>query len=282
MALFEAENLSVSYEGNAAPQGGGSSCSRRERQPVKASVGSSAEGAESAASEANAATGEARDAASSRAATESRRVIRLEGVSFSLEAGDICDLTGPSGNGKSMLFRALALMMERQRGVMRLNGKPDANFAPTRWRRHVCLVPQQVALRPGTVRENLLVPWTLKVNAGTRPPSDGELTAMLEGALLDVGLDHNCAKLSGGQAARVALIRSLITRPEVLLLDEVDAALDDDAAKAVAGLIAGAAREGAACMRIRHRQPDGLASETFRLEAGRLEKVRGAASEGGE
>ncbi len=143
--------------------------------------------------------------------------VQLQHVNFTLEAGSISDLIGPSGNGKSMLFRALALMMERQGGTLLLEGRPDTSFSPCEWRRNVCLVPQQVALISGTVRDNLLLPWSFKVNAGRIPPNDAELNKILEVALLDFDLDHDAAKLSGGQAARIALIRSLITRPKVLL-----------------------------------------------------------------
>lgn len=197
---------------------------------------------------------------------------KVEEADISLDAGDICDLVGPSGSGKSMLFRAMALMMERQGGELFLDGRPDAGFSPTQWRRRVCLVPQQAALVPGSIRDNLLVPWKLKVNEDRTPPSDGELEAMLEAALLDVGLDRNASKLSGGQAARVALVRSLATRPKVLLLDEVDSALDDAASRAVGTLICRVVEEGAACIRIRHRPPDGLASKVLKLENGKVRR----------
>ena len=145
------------------------------------------------------------------------------------------DLVGPSGSGKSTLLRVCARTLARDGGELFLDGAPSSSFEPVQWRRRVCLVPQQPALVGGTVRDNLLLPWTLSVNAGSAPPADGDLERLLEAAdLHDVELGRNAAQLSGGQAARVALLRAFATRPRVLLLDEVDAALDDESARAVA------------------------------------------------
>ena len=205
--------------------------------------------------------------------------VRLEGVSFGLEAGRVYDLTGPSGAGKSMLLRACAQMMPVAGGRLLLDGTDSESFTCQEWRRRVCLVPQRASLVPGTIRDNLLVPWSLKVNRGRPVPSDSQLQQLLEAALLDVPLDRDAAKLSGGQAARVALLRVFATRPPVMLLDEVDAALDDESAQAVGALTASLAAEGAACLRIRHRPPDGFAQGVFRLEGGKLAYEEG--SEGG-
>lgn len=192
-------------------------------------------------------------------------------VSFALEAGAIYDLVGPSGAGKSTLLRACALMLARDAGEFYLDGRPSSEFKPTTWRRDVCLVPQQAALVAGTVRDNLLLPWRLKVNAGERPPADDELARLLVAAALpDVGLDRDASQLSGGQAARVALLRAFATRPRVLLLDEVDAALDDDSALAVGRLTRSLVDARATCLRIRHRASDGFASGAFALDGGEL------------
>lgn len=136
-------------------------------------------------------------------------------VSFSLEAGCLYNLTGPSGSGKSTLLNACALMLPRSGGTLALEGAPVDRFKPTEWRRRVCLVPQAASLVPGTVRDNLLFPWTLKVNAGSPKPDDDVLNEMLSLAMLDgVTLDHAAAQLSGGQLARVALLRAFATRPD--------------------------------------------------------------------
>lgn len=192
-------------------------------------------------------------------------------VSFSLEAGCLYNLTGPSGTGKSTLLNACALMLPRSGGMLALGGVPADQFRPVEWRRRVCLVPQAAAIVPGTVRDNLLFPWTLKVNAGSSKPDDDVLNEMLSLAMLDgVTLDHAAAQLSGGQLARVALLRAFATRPTVLLLDEVEAALDEESAVAVSRLTRAMLAGGAACLRIRHRAEDGYAYGVFTLADGKM------------
>lgn len=192
-------------------------------------------------------------------------------VSFSLEAGCLYNLTGPSGSGKSTLLNACALMLPRSGGTLALEGVAVDQFRPMEWRRRVCLVPQATSLVPGTVRDNLLFPWTLKVNAGTAKPDDDVLRALLSLAMLDdVALDHAASQLSGGQQARVALLRAFATRPAVLLLDEVEAALDDESAVAVSRLTRAMLAGGATCLRIRHRAEDGYAYGVFTLADGKM------------
>lgn len=190
---------------------------------------------------------------------------------FSLEAGHLYDLVGPSGAGKSTMLRACALMLERQAGELYLDEVPSSSFKPVEWRRRVCLVPQEPSLVPGNVRANLVLPWTLKVNAGRKQPADEVLSRLLALAELpDVALTRDVSQLSGGQAARVALLRAFATAPEVLLLDEVDSALDAESACAVGRMTKALVGPRMTCLRIRHRAPDGFADGTYTLRAGEL------------
>lgn len=195
----------------------------------------------------------------------------VDEATFELEAGAVYDLVGRSGSGKSTLIRACARMVGLSGGVLELEGRDACAVDPCTWRTAVCLVPQKPALVAGTVRDNLLLPWRFGVRKGLPVPDEGRMADLLADALLgDVGLDRDTDRLSGGQAARVALLRCLLCDLKVLLLDEVDAALDDESARAVGVLIARAAQRGAAVLRVRHRSADGLAQRTFEMDGGRM------------
>ena len=105
-------------------------------------------------------------------------------------------------------------------------------------------------------------------------PTDGQLREALDRAgLADISLDRPVHDVSGGQYARVALLRTLLTRPRVLLADEVDAALDDASDAQIEQLIAEAAKDGMAVVRVRHRASDGLENRLLRLENSRLTDI---------
>lgn len=201
----------------------------------------------------------------------SGRARLFAGLGFALDEATIYDLVGPSGSGKSTLLRACALMIERESGRLYLGGESSSDMPVTQWRKRVCLVPQKPSLVSGTVRDNLVLPWTLKVRADESAPRDGELADLLAKAELgDVELERDVSQLSGGQLARIALLRAFAAKPAVLLLDEVDAALDADSACAIGRLAAALVGTGMTCLRIRHRAADGFAAGTFELKAGSL------------
>ena len=222
-------------------------------------------------------------------------------LSLQVESGEIVDLTGPSGSGKSSLLTALAQLNPHASGDLTLQGRPVSAFTPQQWRTQVTYLPQQAILTGQTVAEAIRLPFTLAVRDGgsngaeiaedaynggrRRFPSllrgaahhttdrldDAAIRRMLDAlGCGDIELDRPPHDLSGGQAARVALARTLLTRPKVLLADEVDAGLDDGNAAKVAAIMTRAAHDGMAIIRIRHRPPDGAASRTLVLSDGRL------------
>jgi len=198
----------------------------------------------------------------------------LDGVDFELSASEIVDVVGPSGSGKTTLLRALAQLLPGVDGALRLEGRSSADIGPVRWRLEVSLLPQITSLLPGTVRSNLALPWSLKVRSAESPPPEHVLRDALDGVGLErVDLDRDAAKLSVGQAARVALLRVTLTEPRVLLLDEPDANLDEDSAARVAQMTREFAQRGGGVVRVRHHRSDELASRRLRLEHGHLAEV---------
>jgi len=194
----------------------------------------------------------------------------LDGVELDVHTGEIVDVVGPSGSGKSTLLRALARLLPGASGALALDGAPAESLLPTEWRNAVALVPQKPTLIAGTVRESLLLPWSLGVRRRSEAPSEDRLVDGLLRLGVEVILDRDASRLSVGQVARIALLRTLLTAPRVLLLDEPDAALDDASADAVSTLTAEFAAEGGAVVRVRHHRPDGLSARRMLLEHGSL------------
>jgi putative ABC transport system ATP-binding protein len=146
----------------------------------------------------------------------------LDDVSLTVPAEGITVLLGPSGAGKSMLLRLLNRLEVPTAGQVRYRGRPVTALDPLVLRREVGMVFQRPAPFPGTVRDNLLV--------ADPAAGDDELAAALHDARLDVAfLDRSADELSGGEAQRMCLARTLVTRPAVLLMDEPTSALDGDA-----------------------------------------------------
>lgn len=224
--------------------------------------------------------------------TDSSRTI-FKGLRFAIERGEIVDLVGPSGSGKSSLLTAFAQLNPHAHGSLELEGRPASAFTPQQWRSQVAYLPQKALLTGSTVAEAIRLPWTLRIRntTGTSRPSrlsrlfSRQSPAAQAKALLpseriratldsigceDIDLDRAPHDLSGGQAARVSLARTLLTEPKVLLADEVDAGLDDENAEKVAAIMAQYADRGMSIVRIRHRPPDGRASRIVALDGGVL------------
>lgn len=198
----------------------------------------------------------------------------LDGVHLSLDAGELVDVAGPSGSGKTTLLRALARLLPGVSGTLVFAGAPAQEVLPGEWRRHIALLPQRASMMNGSVRDNLNLPWTLKVRASESRPDDALLRESLDSVGLgDIDLDRDAVRLSVGQAARVCLLRVILTTPDVLLLDEPDANLDDASAEQVWAMTASFVAGGGAIVRVRHLRSDDLATRRYRLERGRLAEV---------
>lgn len=228
----------------------------------------------------------------------------FSGLVFSIRRGEIVDLMGPSGSGKSSLLTAFARLNPHASGVLSLSGRDSSAFTPQRWRREVAYLPQKPILPGDTVADAIRLPFTLTARAGAADGgrglaarfahlfrdgtsqacdslSDARIRKTLDAmGCDDIDLERHPHDLSGGQAARVSLARTLLTEPKVLLADEVDAGLDDDNADKVASIMAYAADRGMAIVRIRHRPPDGRASRIATLADGALEWTFPTGSDG--
>ncbi|MFE0171747.1 heme ABC transporter ATP-binding protein [Streptomyces sp. NPDC059002] len=151
----------------------------------------------------------------------------LAGISLAARAGEVLALVGPNGAGKSTLLAALAADLPADEGVVRVCGRPAAEWPAPELALRRAVLPQSAALSfPFPVEDVVRMgraPW-----AGTRLADDDDRIVRASMAATEVGdfAVRPFSALSGGERARVALARVLAQRAPLLLLDEPTAALD--------------------------------------------------------
>jgi ABC-type nitrate/sulfonate/bicarbonate transport system ATPase subunit len=162
-----------------------------------------------------------RDVAVSFPAAEGERLLALDGVSLTVEPGEIVALIGPNGSGKSTLLRVLAGLLPPDRGDVSIDGRRIDGPDP-----RVGLVFQEPRLLPWrTTAAN--VEYPLELAGMGRAQRRTRVATLLETVGLDGAATQIPSQLSGGMRQRAALARTLALEPQVLLLDEPFSALDE-------------------------------------------------------
>ena len=179
----------------------------------------------------------------------------LDGVSLSLERGQIVSLIGPSGSGKSSLLRMLVGLLPPRRGTIRFDGETldyRDRAVIRRMRDRFAIVFQQYNLfqNMDVLRNVAIAP--IKVKGWPREDCERDGAALLRKVGLGDHLHRYPDQLSGGQQQRVALARAMALKPEILLLDEVTAALDPELVYDVLESIRVLAREGMTMLIVSH------------------------------
>ena len=171
--------------------------------------------------------------------------LALADVSASVRSSCITAIAGPSGAGKTTLLRLCDRLEVPSSGHVYYRGTDVAALEPLALRREVGMVFQRPVMLPGTVRDNLAV-------AAPRASDETFRDALRRVALDEELLDRPGTELSGGEAQRACLARTLVTRPAVLLLDEPTSALDAVPRRAFEDLCLGLARDGMTILWVTH------------------------------
>lgn len=154
----------------------------------------------------------------------------LNDLSLSVSRGEVVVLIGPSGCGKSTLLRCINGLEPIQGGSVKLHGEPVEHGRKSLYkvRQKIGMVFQSYDLFPHmTVMKNILLA-PMKVQGRNREDVTREAMALLARVGLEDKADAYPSELSGGQKQRVAIVRSLIMNPDIMLLDEITAALDPE------------------------------------------------------
>ncbi|MBC8413809.1 MAG: ATP-binding cassette domain-containing protein [Nitrospira sp.] len=149
----------------------------------------------------------------------------LREVSLIVRQGDLILLNGESGSGKSTLLKLLNRSLELSPGSIIYKGHDLQSYSIEQLRSTVIYLPQTPVIINGTIEDNIRFPFSFHINK-TKKYLQEEARKWLSLLKISFPLNHDAHKLSAGQAQRLALIRTLMLQPEVLLLDEPGSALD--------------------------------------------------------
>jgi ABC-type multidrug transport system fused ATPase/permease subunit len=158
----------------------------------------------------------------------------LKGISFTIEPGQKIAIVGTSGTGKSTLAQLMMRFYEPSQGKIMMGGYTIQDMPVGDWRKMVALVPQEVLLFGGSIRENIAY--------GKPGASEQEIQQAAEQAYAkefiesfpekyDTLVGERGVKLSGGQRQRIAIARAILKDPKFLILDEATSALDSESEK---------------------------------------------------
>jgi ATP-binding cassette subfamily B protein len=155
----------------------------------------------------------------------------LDGVSFTVEPGQVVGIVGRSGSGKSTLVRLVQGLYASQRGLVRIDDYDIREMDKVHLRRHMGVVLQDSFLFRGTIKDNIGsgksgAAFEEIVWAARQAGAEEFIERMPQG--YDTVLEEGGVNLSGGQKQRLAIARSLVRRPSILLFDEATSALDPE------------------------------------------------------
>ena len=178
----------------------------------------------------------------------------LNGISLEVMKGEVICIIGPSGAGKSTLIRCVNALVPIDSGSILVEGREvhDPNLDKLALRRKVGMVFQQYNLFPHRTALDNIMMAPIHVLKRDRASVEAQARALMRKVGLEGKEKFYPGELSGGQQQRVAIARSLAMQPDVMLFDEVTAALDPETVKEVLATIRELANDGMTCVIVTH------------------------------
>jgi polar amino acid transport system ATP-binding protein len=198
----------------------------------------------------------------------------LNDMNLEVKKGEVIVIIGPSGCGKSTFLRCLNALEDIQGGQILLDGEPVVKHAKniSGMRQKIGMVFQSYDLFPHkTILENILLA-PVKVQKRDKKEVEKEAVELLEKVGLADRRNDFPRQLSGGQKQRIAIVRALIMHPEILLLDEITAALDPEMVHEVLEVVLALARSGSTMLIVTHEMAfaKAIADRVLFLENGEV------------
>lgn len=195
----------------------------------------------------------------------------IKGINLTVEKGDCISIVGQSGSGKSTFLKMLSDLISPTGGSIYYNGKDYKEINPIELRRKISYCIQIPYLFGESVYENLAFPFEIRNTS----VDEDEILKLLELLKLDKSyLNKKVDALSGGEKQRIALIRNLLSKPDILLLDEVTSGLDKENTKIVQSLIKKINEEGMTILWITHDmdQSKSIFNKRVHIDEGKIIK----------
>ncbi len=197
----------------------------------------------------------------------------LKNISTNIETGDFISIIGPSGSGKSTFLKLCSHLISPTSGKLSFKGKYFTEYNSTDLRKSIAYCFQTPYLFGDTVLENIKFPFSIR-NMKFDYKRVNDLFSLFQMVATEY-LDKDTKNLSGGEKQRISLIRSLLFKPEILLLDEITSALDADNTKIVENVITSLNKEGITVLWVTHNleQSRRHANKLLTIEAGEIKSL---------
>lgn len=196
----------------------------------------------------------------------------LKDINFSVNSGDYVSVVGPSGSGKSTFLKLLCHLISPTEGTIAYKNKSIMDYNPMELRKNVAYCFQTPYIFGKTVMDNISFPYSIRdIKVDTKKVE--ELFTLFN--LGKEYLDKDVKNLSGGEKQRIALIRTLLFNPEVLLLDEVTSALDVYNTSIVENVVKALNEKGTTVLWVTHNpeQSRKYANKLLTIEAGEIKSL---------